>query len=459
MISQTELESRLGALLQQYKVAGAQAAVWFKGELVAIACGQANVPAEIDMTVHTSSHIGSISKVLNATLVMQLVDEGLIGLDDPVIKHVPDFTLAEPGAAEKITVRMCINHTSGIDGEIIPDQGHDQETIEQCLTRIGGLGLIHEPGEECSYSNAGCVVAGVVAQRVTGKSWYDLIRERIFEPLEMQHAVAVPEDALLHRNSVGHFLDQKTGKQQRTSHAFLPLSFAPAGSTLMMSATDLVRFGASHMPGSSLPSVLSAAGIRQMAEGRTPVRATTSGSQVGLGWLAEKDGFIWHTGGGPGIGAMLKVYPEHELAIAVLTNSEHGPVVYAPFIDPIVKELIGKVPADVAAAVEAMSSKEAVSGALLDACAGEYHTTLSRIVISRAGDKLAVQFQQKAGVYDSVSLDLSPAAPIEWICGNTFALKMPGTPPTLFEFVFGDEPSAATHLATAARLYKRQASL
>jgi CubicO group peptidase (beta-lactamase class C family) len=167
-----------------------------------------NVTTGVDVTAETVMHIGSITKVLTATLVMQLVDEGRVELAAPLKRYLPDFQVADRDATELITVEMLLNHTCGIDGEYFPDAGPDAQRIEDVIPRIARQGQIHAPGAELSYCNSGAVLAGYLAQRLLGKSWYTLIEERIFKPLELQHSVVQPADALLHRATVGHFLSK-----------------------------------------------------------------------------------------------------------------------------------------------------------------------------------------------------------------------------------------------------------
>jgi CubicO group peptidase (beta-lactamase class C family) len=114
--SSTEnLASRLAASIQKHKVPGASAAVFRAGEWEVAAAGVTNVTTGVNATAETVMHIGSITKVLNTTLVMQLVDEGLVELTAPLKRYVPDFQVADRDATERITVEMLLNHTSGID--------------------------------------------------------------------------------------------------------------------------------------------------------------------------------------------------------------------------------------------------------------------------------------------------------------------------------------------------------
>jgi len=278
------------------------------------------------MTVDAILHIGSITKIFNATLLMQLVEEGRISLDKPAIEYLPDLRLGDVEALHAITVEQLVNHTSGIDANLLPDAGHDEETIEKTVQRSGNAGQLHAPGAARSYCNAGTVIAGYLCQRVAQKSWYDLVKERIFQPLEMDRAVVLPEDALLHRCSVGHSVDAETGKATRTRQAFLPLGFAPAGSTAMMSATNLLAFVNAHLAGGR-----GASGKRILSRESAELMRQPSGSVTGpacfdggIAWMLLPDGLVHHGGGGPGILSWFVAHPSSGTILVILTNGENG---------------------------------------------------------------------------------------------------------------------------------------
>ena len=159
------LASRLAASIQKHKP-GASAAVFRGGQWEVAAAGVTNVTTGVDVTAETVMHIGSITKVLNTTLVMQLVDEGRVELTAPLKRYLPDFHVANRDATERITVEMLLNHTCGIDGDFFPDAGPDSERIEDVIPRIARQGQIHAPGAELSYCNSGAVLAGYLAQRL-----------------------------------------------------------------------------------------------------------------------------------------------------------------------------------------------------------------------------------------------------------------------------------------------------
>src|SRR5262249_23264383 len=100
-----DLQARLAEAIAKHKVVGASAAVFRNGTVETAAAGVINVDTGVAMTTDTVMHIGSITKVFTATLVMQLVDEGLIDLDAPVKRYVSDFKVGDADATERITVK------------------------------------------------------------------------------------------------------------------------------------------------------------------------------------------------------------------------------------------------------------------------------------------------------------------------------------------------------------------
>ena len=120
------LASRLAASIQKHKVPGASVAVFRGDQWEVAAAGVTNVSTGVDVTAETVMHVGSITKVLTATLVMQLVDEGRVELAAPLKRYLPDFQVADRDATELITVEMLLNRTCGIafppDGERIEDE-------------------------------------------------------------------------------------------------------------------------------------------------------------------------------------------------------------------------------------------------------------------------------------------------------------------------------------------------
>jgi CubicO group peptidase (beta-lactamase class C family) len=416
----SRLQEKLEESLQRHHVVGASLAVYHNGAFKAASAGLVNAGTRVALTDDTVMHIGSIAKIFTTTLIMQLVDESRVHLDDPVIRYLPDLRLQDHDALHKITVQMLLNHTSGIDGDVQPDHGHDEETIDKAIDRFAVLGQIHDPGVECSYCNGGFVILGHLAQRLTGKSWYDLIKERIYRPLGMHHAVTLPEEALLYRASVGHYLNEATGRQARTSFSLLPLSFAPGGTTLMMSATDLVTFARTHLADGIGPNqcrIISARSAHAMRLQTVHRGIDEWPPGFGLGWMVLDYGLLGHSGGAPGVFSMLYLHPKRDFAAALLTNSEHGRVLIDDLLGPSFEELFGtrlgyaKQPDIEPPNTEDVDPRRYV---------GTYQNILSRYEVSMLPNGLGISMCFRFRLYDSSKTEMTSVVPLQPLGRHNF---------------------------------------
>lgn len=139
------------------------------------------------ITPDTPMMLGSISKTFTAFAVLQLVDDGRIDLDDPVVDHLPDFTMDDP-RADRISVRQLLSHTSGIPNPIIVPEAR---TAAQRVDQLGSMSLSSDPGTTYLYSNLGYQLAAQLVAEVSGQEYVDHLTEHIFEPLGMDDTWAV----------------------------------------------------------------------------------------------------------------------------------------------------------------------------------------------------------------------------------------------------------------------------
>jgi CubicO group peptidase (beta-lactamase class C family) len=152
--------------------------------------GLANHSFSIANTPDTKFWIGSFTKPFVAFLVMKLYEEGKLSPDDKIIKYLPDYP---PEKANKISIHNLLNHTSGIPHHYIGVkdffQKHDKyfySTIE-LLDLISKVPLVHEPGEKVTYSSFNYSLLGIILERVSGKSFNELLKEKILTPLGMEN--------------------------------------------------------------------------------------------------------------------------------------------------------------------------------------------------------------------------------------------------------------------------------
>lgn len=134
--------------------------------------------------------VGSVSKTFVSVAVMQLVDQGKVSLDEPVVTYIPEFKMADE-RYQDITVRMLLNHTSGLMGSlyqngILFEEGNS-ETHDKLLEELSTQKLKANPGSYMVYSNDGFVLAELLVEKVTGVSFADYLETNICEPLEMKH--------------------------------------------------------------------------------------------------------------------------------------------------------------------------------------------------------------------------------------------------------------------------------
>lgn len=337
--------SNLQALLDEHvaggEQAGAVAAVLHAGKVYEAASGSINVSTQVEATADSIFMIGSITKVLNAALVMTLVDDGAVELDAPVRRYLPEFRVADAEATEAITVRHLLCHTSGMQGDFFFAADRAEDTIANYLAACAELTQLHAPGEMYSYCNSGTVVAGGLVERVTGQSWHEAMRNRLLEPLDMAHSTTLPEDAIRFRAAVGHTLDPETSKPKICSDVYLPFSVAPAGGTMHASAGDMIRFAAMFLNGGRAASgrrVLSETSVEAMRTRQIKVPHPSNSMWWSIGWGMPTPSVLAHRGSGHGVYSVLHLAPDRRFALAVLTNCYSGIAVAESLSAQLLKE-------------------------------------------------------------------------------------------------------------------------
>lgn len=155
--------------------------------------GYRNLEKRFPMTAETVMPIGSVTKSFTAVVLAQLVDEGKLGWDDAVRRHLPDFQLRDEYAAENMRVRDLLTHVSGLPR-------HDRMWAGRAFSRREIYARLRflEPSAtfrgRVQYQNLMYMAAGHLAERITGQTWDDLIRARIFAPLGMARATTTVKD-------------------------------------------------------------------------------------------------------------------------------------------------------------------------------------------------------------------------------------------------------------------------
>lgn len=372
--------------------------------------GLLNVNTGVEATPDSIFQIGSNTKVYNATLAMQLVDEGQLDLDVPINTYLPDFRLADADAAtlEQITMRRLLTHTSGIDaGDYFKDCGRGDDAIEKYVASFAEVGMLYPVGKYHSYNNGATVIAGRVLEVLRGMPWHRVLKTFLLDPLGLEHSTVLPEEAILHRAAAGHQPnpDDPEGAPRVVSRWMMTPSIAPAGSTLNTSASDLCAFGAFHIRKGTAPDgtqVLSEKSILAMREIQYPDIAPGRG----IGWAVSQRGehqVLSHGGGTSGQQSQFMVFPELETTLAVLMNGPAGQKVAAAVNKEIFTRLFGEDYLAQATAQAAASEQPDADDAPLTIDLANYAGTYARkdfamnLEVSDDGQYL-VLFMERSGV-------------------------------------------------------------
>jgi CubicO group peptidase (beta-lactamase class C family) len=337
-----DLQERLDAAIATHEVPGATLGVLSGDEVSLFAGGVINNNTGVETTTDTLFQIGSITKVWTASLVMMLVEEGVLDLDAPVVTYLPEFVVADPDVTARVTLRDLLSHRSGIGGDHIIDTGRGDDVLERYVATCADIGQEHDLGATMSYCNTGFSVIGRVIEKVTGKGWDRVLRSRLVRPLGLTHTNTLPEEALLFRTAVGHL-----PKGQVAPVWVLPRSAGPAG-LINASAADLLTFARLHLDDGRAPDgtqLLSADSVARMQEAQIDVPDPhTLGNQWGLGWIL----FDWggrhgygHDGATLGQRAYLRVFPDARLAVCLLTNGGNGGGAFRSLCGEIVRDEAG----------------------------------------------------------------------------------------------------------------------
>jgi CubicO group peptidase (beta-lactamase class C family) len=266
-------QERLDKLAVEHGVVGASLAVELDGERIEAATGVLNLRSGQPATPDAVFQIGSISKVWTATLVMQLVDEGLLDLDAPVVTYLPDFRVGDADVSRTVTTRHLLTHTSGIDGDFFEDTGRGDDVLEKYVAAMAELRQNHPLGATMSYCNSGYSVLGRIVEVLRGTTWDAALREHLFTPLGLETAGTLPEEALLHAAATGHVQEPGMSEPVVTPQWGIYRSAGPAG-LIHCPARDVLTFARMHLDDGAAPNgtrVLSAESARAMREPQVEV--------------------------------------------------------------------------------------------------------------------------------------------------------------------------------------------
>ena len=297
-----------------------QELVWARG------FGLADLADGRPATADTVYRVGSVSKTFTAVALMLLRDEGRLRLDDPVRRHLPWLGYRSSFAdGAEITVWNLLTHTSGLPRESAFPYWTDRRfpSREELRRALAGQEALFEPGADYQYSNLGIALAGEVVAAVSGESWADFVRCRVFEPLGMTRSFAGPPPRDLPGRATGYLVTRPDGSRP-VGPATEARGLAPAAD-VSSTVEDLARFVSAQFPGPPGEGLLRPSTLREMQRVHWLSPSWSSGRGLGFSvWRRDGRTLVGHGGWVAGHRASIAFDPQSRLGVVVLTNSDEG---------------------------------------------------------------------------------------------------------------------------------------
>ncbi|WP_412077675.1 serine hydrolase domain-containing protein [Streptomyces xanthophaeus] len=325
--SHSTLAEFVEATAKEFGIPGVSVGVWADGQEVFACHGVTSVENPLPVDEDTLFQVGSVTKTFTATALMRLVAEGRVELDAPVRRYVPELELADEQAAAQITVQNLLNHTAGLDWNVIVDTGDGDDALAAFVAKMAGLAQIAPPGTRASYSQAGYNLAGRILENVTGLTYEQAVAELVLEPVGLAHSLFGPADVMTRRFAVGHNPGED-GAPAVARAWRLPRGDNPGGG-LASSVADQLRWarfqlgdgtGTTHSGARVLPGEV----LDRMKEPTVELRGSSLGDAFGIAWfLRDVDGVrtVGHGGSVNGQFAELLTVPGRDFAVVALSNA------------------------------------------------------------------------------------------------------------------------------------------
>ena len=329
-----ELESYLNDLTESGDPPSLSLAVVKNNQIVYTrAFGMADAVNAVPATPETVYHWWSMTKMATATTILQMHEEGLLNIDDPVTDYLSFFEVEYPSAdSPEITIRHLLNHTSGLPDTVpamigwvhYEDENYDQtKLLKEELPNYNELKFV--PGKDSAYSNLGYMVLGVIIETVTELPYETYIEEQLLKPLGMTQTAFIYSDTMTENEAIG-------------SHPFVNLYTPMLPSLLDMDMLVRERIGTRYWfnrvyidatPSTGLigPAEDTAKLMLVLLESETLLSSDMlelmrpNGDKRPLGWAEFGNDWVQHRGGGPGFATIMRLYPEKNLGITIVANS------------------------------------------------------------------------------------------------------------------------------------------
>ncbi len=291
----------------------------YDGQIVEMAAtGTRKINSTTAVTIDDKWHIGSLTKSMTSTLAAMLVQQGVLSWNTTIVDVYPELSGVMNVNYENIQIDQLLSHTSGMRANLpsvnsyqnssLDIESQRQQMIEEALM------LSPEVNEgQFLYSNLGYMVAGAMMERLTNTSWETLIENNLFNSLAMTSSgFGIPDVQDNLSQPVGH-LSQGSGWQANNTDN--PAVMGPAG-IVHSSLEDMANYLAAHLAGARGNDVSGLLTAEEFSKLHTPA----DNSEYALGWVISEN-LLWHNGSNTKWLADVKISPEKNAAIFIVTNA------------------------------------------------------------------------------------------------------------------------------------------
>jgi CubicO group peptidase (beta-lactamase class C family) len=323
----SRLEATVRAELEATGTPGAAVAVVVGDSVVfAKGFGVADIETGAGVTPQTLFRIASTTKMLTSTAVVALAERGVLSLDVPVGQYVQGLS---PRLGQ-ITLHQLLSHTSGLRDGSSYYGPQDDEALAQFVSSWTDDYLIAEPGEIYSYSNLGLILAGRVLEAVLGRPYADAMDEVLFKPLGMRRTTLRPTMAMTYPLAQGHDLAAGASALAVVRPYSQDVRYAPAGG-VFTNVADFARFTIAFLNGGVIDGaqVLPPAVSGTLSTPRVDVPTTNPADRPQHGYgmnvrVHRGVRVVQHGGLRIGFGSLVRMVPDHRVAVIILTNRSNG---------------------------------------------------------------------------------------------------------------------------------------
>jgi putative ATP-binding cassette transporter len=312
-------------------IPGVAVAIVSHGEVIYLrGFGVTSLANPVPVTPQTVFDLASSTKSFTAMGVLLLEDRGLVDLDAPFQRYVPDFKLADQTSAAKITVRHLLTHTSGIPGNFSEALAYHEgpAALADLLGALSRIYLDRQPGASFEYANANYGLLQVLIESVSGMAFEDYMHEAIFAPLGLEHTTLWAEEASKWERADGH--------QPLFGHLIardIPaIKSAKAAGWVMSCAEDMAKWLVLQLD-AGIYNRQQFLPAEDVITAQMPVIYYEDGGKqigYGMGWFSgfSDDGtpILWHGGDTPNFMSDMLLVPGADFGVVVLANAQSSSV-------------------------------------------------------------------------------------------------------------------------------------